>query len=153
MDLDKVLKEALDGLWNTPNYGGYSDPPRKDFGPQSSQQGYHFPYQKGAPPLFPPTPGGPPAEVNLAWPLQTVSQDLADSFVYLLAAINKMENCARLNTGIESEQREKLKQLISQSTEILGNLKTIDAELNINLNLTSSEPPRTNPKQENQKQS
>ena len=153
MNLNKLLHEALDGLWNTPNYGGYSDPPRKDFGPQSSQQGYNFPYQKNAPPVFPPTPPGPPGEVNLAWPLQTVSKDLADSFIYLLAAINKMENCARLNQGIDKEQKDKLKTLISQSTEILKSLKIIDAELNINLNLTSDQYPTINPQQESPKKS
>ena len=146
MNLDKALLEALDGLYNNPNYGGYSDPPRKDFGPQSNQQGYNFPYQKNAP-LFPST-GMPPEQTEgMPWPLQTVTQDLADSFVFLTTAANKMENCLKLNTSISSKQKKKLNSLLNYSGKILGAIKDLDAKLNFHLDMASSLEP-INPLQE-----
>ena len=137
MDLKDALNEALDGLYNNPSYGGYSDAPRKDWGPQSNQYGYSFPYQKNNP-LFPPV--GPPTEQtpDMPWPLQTVSQDLTDSFIYLLTATNKMENCLNLNTSIDKKQKKKLESLIDYSGRILGAIKNLDAKLAFHLDLASS---------------
>lgn len=137
MDLDKVLSEALDGLYNNPNYGGYSDPPRKDFGPQSNQRGYNFPYQKNVP-LFPATTPPPDQTEDMPWPLQTVTQDLADSFIFLTTAANKMENCLKLNTSITAKQRKKLDSLLNYSGKILGAIKDLDAKLNFHLDLAST---------------
>jgi len=147
MDLNKVMNEALDGLWNNPSYGGYSDPPRKDWGPQSNQYGYNFPYQKNAPPLFPPTVPPPEQTANMPWPLQTVTQDIADSFIYLLSASNKIENCLKLNQALNDKQRKHLDKLMKYSVEILGALKNLDAKLNFHLDL-SSDLGAINPQQE-----
>lgn len=147
MNLEKIFNEALGGLWNSKSYGGTSDPPRKDFGPQSSQYGYNFPYQKNAPPIWPPTNPAPDAPTNLAWPLQTITNDMADSFTYLLAAINKMENCVRLNTALELEQKKHLKHLIDKSVEVLSAIKQIDSDINYHFNLSGQTQP-INPHQE-----
>lgn len=137
MDLHNALNEALDGMYNNPNYGGYSDAPRKDWGPQSNQQGYNFPYQKNNP-LFPAV--GPPVEqtADMPWPLQTVTNDLADSFIYLLTASNKMENCLQLNTALDAKQKKKLNSLIAYSAKILGAIKDLDAKLTFYMDLASS---------------
>jgi hypothetical protein len=137
MDLQKALNEALDGLYNNPSYGGYSDAPRKDWGPQSNQYGYNFPYQKGNP-LFPPV--GPPKEQtpDMPWPLQTVSDDLVEGFMSLLTATNKMENCLQLNTAIDNKQKKKLDSLIAYATKILGAVKDLDAKLAFHMDLASS---------------
>lgn len=145
LDLDKILNEALDGLYNNPNYGGYSDAPRKDWGPQSNQQGYGFPYQKA--PLFPATAPPPEQTPDMAWPLQTVTQDLADSFINLLTAANKIENCLKLNTAINDKQRQKLDSLSKFSSKILGAIKKLDAELNFYMDL-AGDIQGTNPQQE-----
>lgn len=146
MDINKVMAEALDGLYNNPNYGGYSDAPRKDFGPQSNQQGYNFPYQKNAS-LFPATTPSPEQTSDMPWPLQTVTQDLADSFIFLVTASNKMENCLKLNTTLDEKQKKKLNSLLNYSGKILGAIKDLDAKLNFFLDLASSLEP-INPLQE-----
>jgi hypothetical protein len=150
MSLEKILTETLDGLWNNSNYGGTSEAPRKDFGPQSGQQGYNFPYQKNAPPIFPPTQPEPENTSNLAAPLQTVTQDLSDSFVYLLAAANKMENCLQFNKALNSKQKKKLKSLMEYATKVLGAIKHIDAQLNFYMELAGPSSP-SNPHQQYKK--
>jgi hypothetical protein len=137
MDLHKALNEALDGLYNNPSYGGYSDAPRKDWGPQSNQYGYNFPYQKGNP-SFPPV--GPPTEqtADMPWPLQTITDDLVKSFMSLLEASNKIENCLRLNTSLEKNQREKLNSLSKYSLKILSAIKDLDAKLAFEMDLASN---------------
>ena len=147
MDVNKILPEALDGLWNNANYGGTSDPPRKDFSPQSSARGYSYPYQTNTNATFPATPEGPETPVNLAWPLQTITYDLADSFTYLLTATNKLENCKQLNTAISDKQKKKLESLIEFAAKILSAIQKLDAEVNIVANLAGQQPP-LNPRQE-----
>jgi len=147
MDVNKIFNEALDGLWNNTSYGGQSDPPRKDFSPQSSAQGYNFPYQKNKGPVFPPTAPGPEAPINLAWPLQTITYDLADSFTYLLAASNKLENCRQLNTAISKKQRKQLDSLLTFSAKIMTAIQKLDAEIGLVANLSNEQPPM-NPHQE-----
>lgn len=136
MDIETVLNEALNGLYNNPNYGGYSDAPRKDWGPQSNQQGYSFPYQTNH--LFPSTPPTPEQTPDMPWPLQTVTHDLADSFIYLLTAANKMENCLHLNTSLDKKTKIKLNNLINFSAKILAAIKKLDAKLTFELDLASS---------------
>lgn len=123
-------------MYNNPNYGGYNDPPRKDWGPQSNQQGYGFPYQKS--PLFPATDPTPEQTPDMPWPLQTVTMDLADSFIYLLTATNKMENCLQLNTSLKEDQKKKLNNLIKYAAKIMAAIKDLDAKTNFLLDLASS---------------
>jgi hypothetical protein len=87
MDFKKTLNESLDGMWNNRQYGGVSEPPRKDYMPISTSNGYSFPYQRGAPPVSPPITPEPENTPEIPWPLQTVSADFADSFVYLVSAL------------------------------------------------------------------
>jgi hypothetical protein len=146
MDLNKLLEESLDGLYNNRSYGGFSDPPRKDFGPQSNQSGYNFPYQKGTPP-FPLTGSGPEQTSNLPWPLPTITYDLSDGFVYILAAANKIENCLKLNKSLSKEQIKKLEGLSEYSNKILKAIKNLDAKINFHMDL-SGDLPAINPMQE-----
>jgi hypothetical protein len=146
-DMDKLFQEALGGLWNNPTYGGYSDPPRKDFAPVSNASGYDFPYQKNTPPIFPPTAPGPENPINMPWPLQTVTADLTDSFTYLLAAGNKIENCLKLNKKVSSKQKKKLNKLLSYTGQILGAIQNLDKQLTLSMDM-SKELPASNPHQE-----
>lgn len=147
MNVDKLFQEALGGLWNNANYGGFSDPPRKDFAPVSSAQGYDFPYQKNAPPIFPPVSPSSDNPNHPAWPLENVTKDLADSFTYLVAAGNKMENCLRLNKAIKGEQREHLDKLLNFAGKVLGAIEILNMEVVKTTDLLKTLPP-TNPHQE-----
>ena len=141
MELEKLVKEAL--------YGGYSEPPRKEFVPQSSQQGYNYPYQSNTGPNPPPTAPAPERPPNLAWPLQTVSSDLSDGFVSILAAANKIENCLQQNTSISDKQKEKLKKMAKFVTKILHGIQSLDNNIFQHLQLSQAgEPVSTNPLQD-----
>lgn len=133
MDLDKVLNEAINEdistLWNNAHYGASSEAPRKDFVGFSTQDGYNFPYQHNAPPVFPPTEPQPEQTQSLPWPLQTVVDDLADSFVYLTAATNKIKTCLDQNAAISDNQKRLLEQLHNGAIKTLQNIKLIGDEL------------------------
>jgi hypothetical protein len=112
MNFKETIEESLDGVWNNRQYGGASELPRKDYQPYSSSNGYSFPYQNGAPPIFPPTTPPPDNTPSLPWPLGTVTDDLADGFVYTLAAFNKMKMCLNENPSLNSKQKIAIKKLM-----------------------------------------
>ena len=146
MNFEETLEESLDGLWNNRQYGGTNELPRKDYQPYSSSQGYSFPYQKGSPPVFPPTAPEPEKIPSIPWPLDTVTSDLADSFVYLFSAYKKMQRCVNENPSLNKRQKLAIKVLMKLTkTSLIGikkvgsnilnfaNLVEIDAKQNPNI--------------------
>jgi hypothetical protein len=142
MDFDKALNESLDGMWNNRQYGGASELPRKDYQPYSTSTGYGFPYQKGAPPISPPTSPQPENTPEIPWPLQNVTDDIADSFVYLLAALKKMEACLLENPSLKKKQRAKLKQYIRYTRGALARMQKVGMEIIHATNLAGDLPPQ-----------
>jgi hypothetical protein len=143
MDLNKVLEESLDGLWNNRQYGGTSEMPRKDYQPYSSSAGYTFPYQAGSPPVFPPTAPDPQNTPSIPWPLNTVTDDLSDSFVYLLAAVKKMERCIKENPSLNEKQKSAVKSLMNIANESLKRIEVIGANIITVANLAEELPPQS----------
>jgi len=143
MDFKKTLNESLDGMWNNRQYGGSSEPPRKDYVPLSSSGGYNFPYQHGAPPISPPTAPEPENTPEIPWPLQTVSADFADSFVYLLSALKKMEACLRMNPTLKKKQRYELKKFIKYTKGALARIQVVGSQIVSATNLAGSLPTQT----------
>lgn len=125
MNLDTVLNEAIGDIWNNAHYGATSEEPRKDFVGFSTKDGYNFPYQHNAPPVFPPTEPQPSQTTDLPWPLQTISSDLTDSFVYLIAAHNKIKTCIDQNPSISDKQRRQLEQIRNVTQDTLVTIKKI----------------------------
>ena len=128
LELNKIIKEYV----GNSQYPAISDPPRKDFSP-SPQKGYNVPYQ-----------ATDVSDVDddvflnsqqLLWPMQSVSEDLADSYTYLFAAIVKMEDCLKLNAAASSDQKSYLKKLISickiLNKNILSTGKQMDKKFNL----------------------
>ena len=107
MNFKETLEESLDVLWNNRQYGGTNELPRKDYQPYSSSSGYSYPYQQGGNPMFPPTNREPDSIPSIPWPLETVTSDLADGFVYILSALKKLETTVKQNPTL-SEKRKKL---------------------------------------------
>jgi hypothetical protein len=140
MDLDKVLEESLDGLWNNRQYGGTSEMPRKDYQPYSSSDGYSFPYQAGSPPVFPPTAQEPQNTPSIPWPLNTVTDDLSDSFVYLVSAVKKMQRCVDENPALNLKQREVIKQMVKAINSSLKNIERVGASILMVANLAEALP-------------
>jgi hypothetical protein len=147
MDFKKTIEESLDGLWNNRQYGGTSEMPRKDYQPYSSSDGYSFPYQAGSPPVFPPTAPGPQNTPSIPWPLNTVTDDLSDSFVYLVAAVKKMQRCVDENPSLNVKQKEVIKKMVKAINSSLKNIERVGASVLMIANLAEELPPQT-PEQE-----
>jgi hypothetical protein len=143
MDLDKVLEESLDGLWNNRQYGATSEAPRKDYQPLSSSDGYSFPYQAGSPPVFPPTTLQPQNTPSIPWPLNTVNDDLSDSFVYLVSAVKKMQRCVDENPSLNMKQREVIKKMVKAIDSSLKTIERVGASLITVANLAEELPPQS----------
>ena len=141
--LDETIEEAYDGAaWNNRQYGAYSEPPRKDYMPISSSDGYGFPYQRGAPPISPPTSPDPANTPEIPWPLQTVTDDFSDSFVYLVSALKKMEACLRMNPVLKKAQKHKLKEFIKYTKGALARIQVVGSQIVHVTNLVGELPPQ-----------
>jgi hypothetical protein len=141
--LNEVINEDISTLWNNAHMGAASEAPRKDFVGFSTKDGYNFPYQHNAPPVFPPTDTQPEQTQSLPWPLQTINEDLTDSFVYLTAAYNKIETCLDQNAALSNNQRRQLEELKELSSKTLINIKTIGSELLVIAQLAGPLPPQS----------
>ena len=143
MNLDKVLNESLDGMWNNRQYGGTSESPRKDYQPMNSKDGYSFPYQAGSPPIFPPTSPTPENIPSIPWPLNTVTDDLADAFVYLVSAVKKMHRCVEENPAPSKQQKEEIKKMMNSLRQSLLNVEKVGAHIIEVSNLAGQLPPQS----------
>lgn len=143
MDFDKVLEESLDGMWNNRQYGGTSEMPRKDYQPYSTSNGYSFPYQAGSPPVFAPTAPEPQNTPSIPWPLHTVTDDLSDSFVYLVSAVKKMQRCVDENPSLNLKQREVIKKMVKAINSSLKNIERVGASIEMIANLAEALPPQS----------
>lgn len=136
MDIDKIIEEVYD------SGGGYypasSESPRKDFAPASNRSGYDNPYQSGGnygAPVEPP----PDAPASMPWPLQTITVDLADSFVYLMTAVSKMVQCSKQNPTLSKEAKHNLIEMYKKSKQALALIKDVGLSIN-KLNLADQQP-------------
>lgn len=123
MNLEKIINESLDGLWNNRQYGGTNELPRKDHQPYSTSQGYSYPYQAGG--ASEPPPEENAKAVSTPWPLNTVESDLSDSFVYLVSAYNKMKRCLNENPSLKEDQKQKIKKLMKLTGQALKRIEFV----------------------------
>lgn len=121
------LKDLIEEVYNQgpKSYPAYSSAPRKDFVPYSTKDGYNFPYQKNAPPIFPPEPPQPENPVALPWPLQTINDDLSDAYIYLLGAAKKISDVVANNPSINAEQKTQFTELYKDLKISLDNIKNV----------------------------
>lgn len=123
MKLKELIEEVYDQ--GPKSYPAYSASPRKDFVPYSTKDGYNFPYQKNAPPIFPPEPPQPENPVALPWPLQTINDDLSDAYIYLLGAAKKISDVVANNPTINSEQKVEFTKLYKDLKIALDHIKKV----------------------------
>lgn len=110
-----------------------SEPPRKDFGPASgngyppsmNKKGLLDPYQSH-PLASMPDPDRPP---HLPYPLETVNSYLADSYVYLDAAINQMKAAAKTNPSLNPMFAHEVEKLAKQGKQALKLIEYIGKNL------------------------
>jgi hypothetical protein len=123
MKLEKVINETLTSIWSPKQYQATSMAPRKDFAPLNTQDGYNYPYQTQSPLPTPDVPSNKTA--NIPWPLQTIDDDLADSYVYLLAAGQKIQTAIKNNPSLSKQQKLKMKVLLKNCKSALNLIKKI----------------------------
>jgi hypothetical protein len=143
INLKKILDESLDSIWSPRQYGASSMAPRKDQGPLFSQKdGKNFPYQNNTPPVFPPSLPEPENPLVFPWPMETINSDLGDGFVFLLNAAKKINQCAKQNPSITSEQKEKLLEVFGTMLKVLKTVEKIGLNLPSIVNMSSERQPQ-----------
>jgi hypothetical protein len=140
MDLNKILEEIYDRGGGS--YPAYSQAPRKDFAPISQRGGYDYPYQQtGVAGAFTEPP--PDAPIVLPWPMQTVTDDLADGFVLIMSAANKIVQCVNSNPALTETQKEQLIEIYKKTKQALDLIKTVG--INIGKSNIAGPQPSQNP--------
>lgn len=136
MDLKEIIEEIYNGGGGS--YPAHSEPPRKDFAPMSTRGGYNNPYQSGGSfgNLTEPPPDAP---ASLPWPLQTITTDYADSFVYLMAGMSKMIQCIKQNPTLSKESKVELVEMYKKSKHALKLIKDVGLQIN-KLNIANQQP-------------
>jgi hypothetical protein len=136
MNLNDIIEEIYDSRGG--QYPAYSTPPRKDFAPLSNKGGYANPYQQNAvyDVLTEPSPEAP---LSMPWPLQTVSTDIADSFVYLMSGMSKIVQCLKQNPTLDKNAKKELVEIYKNSKQALMLLKDIGSSLH-KMNLAGPQP-------------
>jgi hypothetical protein len=124
MDLNEVIEEML-GAPGGQQYPAYNEPPRKDFVPHTNKAGYSYPYQQNTNPLLNPVNNIYPQIASEPWPLENITNDLADSYVYLLTAGNKINQAIKSNPSVSREQKEILKEYLRKCKKALSLIKDI----------------------------
>lgn len=121
MKFNSIVQEIYDTNINK-TYPASSSAPRKDFAPISTKDGYHYPYQNtGASEMENPLPDNP---ITYPWELQTVSDDLSNSFVSLVAASQKII-ASKNNPALDIKQKQQLIKALKFSRKILNAIKTV----------------------------
>lgn len=138
VNLKKILNEDVGSIWSPRQYSASSMAPRKDQGPLFSQKdGKNFPYQQNSPPIFPPSTTEPQKPETFPWPMQTINTDLADGFVYLLAAAKKISQCAKQNPSLTAKQKDELLLTFKKMLKILKAVETIGLSIPEIVNMAS----------------
>ena len=137
MNLEKIIEEVYDS--GPAQYPAYSAAPRKDFAPLPTKDGYNYKNQRDFPPdnLTTPPPDGP---VVFPWPLQTIVDDLSDSFVYLMTSTSKIIQCLKNNPTLTPEQKGDLIKLYGKSKKALNLIKEVGLEIGRMTNLAGQQP-------------
>jgi hypothetical protein len=135
MDLEGMITEVYDTA--NKSYPAYSSPARKDFVPNSARNTANYPYQRGQNDLTNPPPESIP---SIPWPLQTVVNDFADSFVFLASGMNKISSCLKNNPSLSSKQKEELIELYKMSKKALKNIRDVGYSITSIVNLASEQP-------------
>jgi hypothetical protein len=137
MKLERMIEEIYDA--GNKQYSAGSMAPRKDFAPVSTTGNYNYPYQKNMPSDVPTIPP-PDAPVSYPWPLQTIVDDLSDSFVYLIAAANKMAQCAKNNPTLKQKEKDSLIELYKKSKKALLLIKDVGMSIDKVVNIAGPQP-------------
>lgn len=141
MNLEDLIEEVYER--GPQMYGAYSAAPRKDFAPVSTKDGYNYPYQRNQPfdNLTTPPPAAP---ISYPWPLQTIVDDLSDSFLCLLNATTKMSECVKNNPALTDEQKKNIFELFKSSKSALEIIKNVGLEIG-NISNMADQQPSQNP--------
>jgi len=134
MDLENLITEVYDTA--NKSYPAYNSPPRKDFVPNSAKNTPNFPYQRQDDVTNPP----PESIPSIPWPLGTAIDDIADSFVFLATAMNKISMCVKHNPSLTANQREDMVLLFKKAKKALTIIKHVGYKLPTVANIAGAQP-------------
>jgi hypothetical protein len=135
--LEKIIEEVYDR--GPAQYPAYNAPPRKDFAPIPTKDGYNYQNQRNFPTDNLTTPP-PDASVAFPWPLQTIVDDLSDSFVYLMTGMSKIAQCIKNNPTLTPEQKSDLIQLYGKSKKAISLIKDVGLKIGEITNMAEQQP-------------
>jgi hypothetical protein len=144
VNFNKILDESIDSIWSPRQYQAGSMAPRKDQGPLFNQRdGKNFPYQHNAPPVFPPTTPQPENTPSYAWPLQNITDDFSDAFVYMLVAAKKISQCAKENPSLPQDKKDDLLKGFKMCMKVLKAIKILGVKIPEIANMADALPPQS----------
>jgi hypothetical protein len=135
----KKILEELNSTWNPSQYPAASVAPRKDFVPFNKSDQPAYGKQRGAD--FPNSSPVPPNPASMPHPLETVVDDLADSFVYLQTSLKKISTCCKFNPSLKKKQKQKLMVLYKYGTNALKVIAKIGANIQDAANMAGQPTP------------
>ena len=134
----KILKE-LNSTWNPSEYSASSTPPRKDFVPFNKRDQAGYGKQSNAD--FPQSAPVPPNPASLPYPLETVIEDFADSYIYLLAGLKKISICCKHNKALNNRQKKDLLHFYKYGKKALHVISKIGMKIQDSANISSQPTP------------
>jgi hypothetical protein len=136
MNLEKIIEEVYDR--GPAQYPAYNAGARKDFAPIPTKDGYNYQHQRNFPDNLTSPP--PDAAVAFPWPLQTIVDDLSDSFVYLMTGMSKIAQCIKNNPTLTPEQKSELIKLYGKSKKALSLIKDAGLKVGEITNMAGQQP-------------
>jgi hypothetical protein len=137
MNFDKLVNEIYNTNVNK-QFTAYNSPPRKDFAPVSTKDGYHFPYQQGGDKEM----EGDQLEVPISypWQLQTASEDLSNGFISILNGVKKLAD-SKKNPALNINQKNDINKVLKFSKKILSGIKKIAFKIDEYSDLSTAPTP------------
>jgi len=130
VNIEKIIEESLPTWSPRGTYSAQSSAPRKDFAPYSRKDNLSFPYQQtNQPEVSFEDEHNERISQGKYYPLDTIIPDLADSYVFLVAAKNKLRDCIKGNPSLPEEKRKDFVNLHNRATRALRFLKKLGDDI------------------------
>jgi hypothetical protein len=127
MKINEIIEEMIGDSANIRTYSAYETPARKDFIPLNKSD-YSFSYQQNVQDGGTKLPS-PPIKGTLPWPLETVVDDFADSYVYLYTIGQKINKAIVNNKALSKKQKNLLKKYLKDITIMMQHIKLLGSKI------------------------
>lgn len=127
MKINEIIEEMIGDSANIRTYSAYESPARKDFIPLNKSD-YNFQYQQNI------QDGGnrlpePPLKGTVPWPLETVVDDFADSYIYLYTIGQKINEAIINNKALTKKQKNFLRKYLKDIKKMMDHIKYLGSKI------------------------